>query len=110
MRISDWSSDVCSSDLAPAALQRLAVALGEQRVGESDERLGERHLPCRLPCRFWAPAAILQPTPEAQQDARVARRGQRLAEHPAKPRLAISTGPAHGGESSTARYTQNTHG
>src|SRR3546814_16709263 len=43
---------------APAALQRLAVALGEQRVGESDERLGERPLPCRLPCRFWAPAAI----------------------------------------------------
>src|SRR3546814_178767 len=65
---------------APAALQRLAVALGEQRVGESDERLGERHLPCRLPCRFWAPAAILQPAPEAQQEARVARRGQRLAE------------------------------
>src|SRR3546814_20780261 len=35
MRISDWSSDVCSSDLADAVVQRLAVLL-EDRFRRSD--------------------------------------------------------------------------
>src|SRR3546814_9618555 len=36
MRISDWSSDVCSSDLAEQ-LQRAAVAARSQRLGERRE-------------------------------------------------------------------------
>src|SRR3546814_8628813 len=31
MRISDWSSDVCSSDLVPLSFRRSASACGQQR-------------------------------------------------------------------------------
>src|SRR3546814_1311196 len=40
MRISDWSSDVCSSDLADQARPRLR-ADGHQKAGEA-ERIGEQ--------------------------------------------------------------------
>src|SRR3546814_6525652 len=54
MRISDWSSDVCSSDLSGQRLDRLRVQLGLShrpadndqllvRLGERDADLGGRH-------------------------------------------------------------------
>src|SRR3546814_14094126 len=47
MRISDWSSDVCSSDLAAVEIQpRLQHAIGEQVVqtgiGPLDDQRGQR--------------------------------------------------------------------
>src|SRR3546814_6804576 len=49
MRISDWSSDVCSSDLH-AGCQCLACALGCRLVTGGGP--GHRRQPCRLPpCR-----------------------------------------------------------
>src|SRR3546814_2841329 len=46
MRISDWSSDVCSSDLADGALFRLvrAKAVGTDEFGEIGRVVGRRRL------------------------------------------------------------------
>src|SRR3546814_5018197 len=49
MRISDWSSDVCSSDLSGAA-RELKVAIGEARltiaeIGRQTDAIGTRTLP-----------------------------------------------------------------
>src|SRR3546814_12883165 len=42
MRMSDWSSDVCSSDLWPAA--RFLSAITEHEIAERSRRRMERHL------------------------------------------------------------------
>src|SRR3546814_6527370 len=44
MRISDWSSDVCSSDLSPGSSRRLPTRRGRQpqRIADDDQRTG-RH-------------------------------------------------------------------
>src|SRR3546814_7268253 len=42
MRISDWSSDVCSSDLAVMQVQRLAVGVAAGRPAQFDELLDLR--------------------------------------------------------------------
>src|SRR3546814_2145569 len=47
MRISDWSSDVCSSDLAGAAVARLHDGGAAWPPGEG--AAGRRVRPCRLP-------------------------------------------------------------
>src|SRR3546814_15905498 len=69
MRISDWSSDVCSSDLALQAGQRLlmpryptqhlavlehcAVVLGQQQARSDERRAGKE---CVSTCRYrWSP-------------------------------------------------------
>src|SRR3546814_15183070 len=41
MRISDWSSDVCSSDLAPARAFRAEASFPVARAGYDDERVAE---------------------------------------------------------------------
>src|SRR3546814_16904629 len=61
MRISDWSSDVCSSDLCPVAIQVIlecldtAVALpriGAQAAGDDDVQVAaQRACPRRAECR-----------------------------------------------------------
>src|SRR3546814_6660277 len=38
MRISDWSSDVCSSDLQPAGTERAALAVGRHLVHAAARR------------------------------------------------------------------------
>src|SRR3546814_2790679 len=38
MRISDWSSDVCSSDLLPRHVRQVEVALGAQVVHDGSQR------------------------------------------------------------------------
>src|SRR3546814_18899656 len=42
MRISDWSSDVCSSDLEPSVDDR-GAQIGHQRFVEPDIMLGHQH-------------------------------------------------------------------
>src|SRR3546814_5409101 len=39
MRISDWSSDVCSSDLIGVVVDALHQDAGEEEIGEHDEAL-----------------------------------------------------------------------
>src|SRR3546814_8346310 len=68
MRISDWSSDVCSSDLRPVEAQRgLRVELERQALGIAIEDAGQTADPGRVALRGEAHAF----------DARV--RGQRAA-------------------------------
>src|SRR3546814_11646048 len=55
MRISDWSSDVCSSDLDPAILKRMAAVRAALR--QARERLDEA----------VAVAAASAPAPEAER-------------------------------------------
>src|SRR3546814_9055350 len=43
MRISDWSSDVCSSDLFPVAQIIVEGGRGDRRVAHRDADLIERH-------------------------------------------------------------------
>src|SRR3546814_20404969 len=43
MRISDWSSDVCSSDLRPAARRRLALEGGGRGPARRHQGEGDRH-------------------------------------------------------------------
>src|SRR3546814_20484156 len=51
MRISDWSSDVCSSDLILGAISECSGGPdGEQRIPQS-HKAGDRH------CHFASPAA-----------------------------------------------------
>src|SRR3546814_10340498 len=61
MRISDWSSDVCSSDLGDAGLG-LGVARGE---GEGARRLLKRY---RLPMPRLAAGRALAPLVSAMMD------------------------------------------
>src|SRR3546814_4314313 len=60
MRISDWSSDVCSSDLVPP--HRAAVP-SFRAVSESSDRTARPHRPGRCcPGTFhWAPAPVRRP-------------------------------------------------
>src|SRR3546814_10426221 len=60
MRISDWSSDVCSSDLVPP--HRAAVP-SFRAVAESSDRTARPHRPGRCcPGTFhWAPAPVRRP-------------------------------------------------
>src|SRR3546814_3883791 len=48
MRISDWSSDVCSSDLRDTAVGRLADALEGQRIGGFAVDVQRHRLPGRV--------------------------------------------------------------
>src|SRR3546814_6846843 len=47
MRISDWSSDVCSSDLGKESSH--GAALGEAEVALAREKLGWPHAPFEIP-------------------------------------------------------------
>src|SRR3546814_19856104 len=56
MRISDWSSDVCSSDLAEPASdqqdrQEKACGVIAFVINEEDEAVGQRHCECQPGCR-----------------------------------------------------------
>src|SRR3546814_9708235 len=65
MRISDWSSDVCSSDLLPTdnrsaqgASDRLQVTCADARrngLAFSLKEVIQPHLPIRLPCYDFTP-------------------------------------------------------
>src|SRR3546814_3458916 len=50
MRISDWSSDVCSSDLRPIALRQRSDARGQAGFRESKGTNTERKISCRWSC------------------------------------------------------------
>src|SRR3546814_11145128 len=39
MRISDWSSDVCSSDLSGAGLRRIGASAAEEKIRDRAERI-----------------------------------------------------------------------
>src|SRR3546814_11195761 len=45
MRISDWSSDVCSSDLVESNEFLIFAGLAEQRLGDIDTQRAERRIP-----------------------------------------------------------------
>src|SRR3546814_4393815 len=96
MRISDWSSDVCSSDLGSDFLRRdLGIAMvGDRHPEGPGLRTGRS--PHRLPRRLWLagkPAFIdllrdegadvrVHPARDGQEDATVARDGGMIAQHP----------------------------
>src|SRR3546814_17902497 len=94
MRISDWSSDVCSSDLADAVVQRLAVLL-EDRFRRSD-------LIARL---FGASFAVLLPG-AGHRNARLLAENLRAAVEAdegadgSQPRITVSVGLAEIGRAS----------
>src|SRR3546814_10059071 len=66
MRISDWSSDVCSSDLLDPVDLRLVEARGAQHVGEQRNRFVQVLLQCRQ-----ARAAAVERSARAQPRAQV---------------------------------------
>src|SRR3546814_5613178 len=62
MRISDWSSDVCSSDLFPPQSRRHRSAVRRPRGGPSTENPDEwRQRPCRGTKAHAAPRPIADP-------------------------------------------------
>src|SRR3546814_7928931 len=70
MRISDWSSDVCSSDLRALAVDRLAQRVddaAEPGIGRAHQRLALHHL------GFAAEADALQRAEGQQQRAALAK-------------------------------------
>src|SRR3546814_15698951 len=56
MRISDWSSDVCSSDLATRALRNEATAAARAARTVNDRRAGLNQAPSAIATRNYAAA------------------------------------------------------
>src|SRR3546814_1256457 len=84
MRISDWSSDVCSSDLSARADRSMATAVAQDDGGSTPGRW------CRHPGSNWGPTAykaVALPTELCRQFARewIAARCRR----PGTPRAGI---------------------
>src|SRR3546814_2348272 len=75
MRISDWSSDVCSSDLAAAAAGHRARPRAGARTGAAD-RL--RRAPAQQPARDAVPGARLGRAPARARGVVAALDGRRL--------------------------------
>src|SRR3546814_8166756 len=96
MRISDWSSDVCSSDLAGHRGRAGARAPGG--VGAAARRAMAWHL--RRPRRVWSRDAGLGDLPRARDPSARAAGGAGdrddlgpLSQRPDRPRLPRSEGP-----------------
>src|SRR3546814_12636072 len=75
MRISDWSSDVCSSDLTATAITSSAHTAGPWRVGESENPHvygGQKHLVILSDPETTHGVVIadVETVPEAQANAR----------------------------------------
>src|SRR3546814_8074620 len=90
MRISDWSSDVCSSDLADAVGQRLAVLL-EDRFRRSDliARLFGASFAVLLPGAVHRNARLLAENLRAAVEADAGAEGEAKL-----PRITVSVGLA----------------
>src|SRR3546814_8613325 len=90
MRISDWSSDVCSSDLEEADAQREDGGIGDHAgrrkvVGDGREAGAARHDDHRLTVeRAWRLELLLEIDPEAAGDHRQ-RDGGDCGEEPQSP-------------------------
>src|SRR3546814_20662446 len=90
MRISDWSSDVCSSDLASDRRVSAFVQLGEQRQRDDLDRCSQdtenniRHQKknSRIDHRIAVPA---QRSPEITTDRQVEQVETETDEHPSQP-------------------------
>src|SRR3546814_5421005 len=74
MRISDWSSDVCSSDLDRASFQSVGEAADAvQRVGRIERYLDQRK--ARLDQRLTDRLDLIRLHPAQDRDQRTAREG-----------------------------------
>src|SRR3546814_9562163 len=82
MRISDWSSDVCSSDLIRASIQRVSRATRHERLGQGQLGLygvdahhgsccASRACPAHEIAIQWRPKKPTRPRATAQRDRRL---------------------------------------
>src|SRR3546814_12069268 len=77
MRISDWSSDVCSSDLVTSGHAPQDPGLLLRRAELEDARREQEYAVLRHPCRAPGPVVLLleeEPLPQRRASAAVPRR------------------------------------
>src|SRR3546814_20747205 len=85
MRISDWSSDVCSSDLVESNEFLIFAGLAEQRLGDIDTQRAERRIPvdANADRQPWLPTETVEVFGERSDRVRTSgvRRAARACAH-----------------------------
>src|SRR3546814_17911994 len=73
MRISDWSSDVCSSDLVESNEFFIFAGLAEQRLGDIDTQRAERRIPvdANADRQPWLPTETVEVFGERRDRVRI---------------------------------------